>query len=69
MQLAPLFGVLAVIGILYGAVVSYVRIAQRPEQLHARRGEVRCGHCFHPFNALEHASAGLTTLLLVFGAT
>jgi len=25
-----------------------------PEQLHARRGEVRCGHCFHPFNALEH---------------
>ncbi len=27
----------------------------RPEQLHARRGEVRCGHCFHPFNALEHA--------------
>ena len=27
----------------------------RPEQLHARRGEVRCGHCFHPFNAIEHA--------------
>ncbi|CAM5359554.1 DUF3426 domain-containing protein [Thauera mechernichensis] len=27
----------------------------RPEQLHARRGEVRCGHCFHPFNAPEHA--------------
>lgn len=27
----------------------------RPEQLHARRGEVRCGHCFHPFNALENA--------------
>ena len=26
----------------------------RPEQLHARGGEVRCGHCFHPFNALEH---------------
>lgn len=26
----------------------------RPEQLHARRGEVRCGHCFHPFNAIEH---------------
>lgn len=25
-----------------------------PEQLHARRGEVRCGHCFHPFNALDH---------------
>lgn len=30
----------------------------RPEQLHARRGEVRCGHCFHPFNALEHAIEG-----------
>jgi len=28
-----------------------------PEQLHARRGEVRCGHCFHPFNALEHEIA------------
>lgn len=27
----------------------------RPEQLHARQGEVRCGHCFHPFNAREHA--------------
>ena len=26
----------------------------RREQLHARGGEVRCGHCFHPFNALEH---------------
>jgi predicted Zn finger-like uncharacterized protein len=26
----------------------------RPEQLHARRGEVRCGHCFHPFNALDN---------------
>ena len=26
----------------------------RPEQLHARGGEVRCGHCFHPFNALEN---------------
>ncbi len=26
----------------------------QPEQLHARRGEVRCGHCFHPFNALEN---------------
>jgi predicted Zn finger-like uncharacterized protein len=26
----------------------------RPEQLHARRGEVRCGHCFHPFNAREN---------------
>lgn len=26
----------------------------RAEQLRARRGEVRCGHCFHPFNALEH---------------
>ncbi|WP_341645844.1 DUF3426 domain-containing protein [Thauera sp. SDU_THAU2] len=25
-----------------------------PEQLRARQGEVRCGHCFHPFNALEH---------------
>ncbi|WP_341648590.1 zinc-ribbon domain-containing protein [Thauera humireducens] len=25
-----------------------------PEQLNARRGEVRCGHCFHPFNAREH---------------
>lgn len=24
------------------------------EQLRARRGAVRCGHCFHPFNALEH---------------
>lgn len=24
------------------------------EQLNARRGEVRCGHCFHPFNAREH---------------
>lgn len=32
----------------------------RPEQLHARGGEVRCGHCFHPFNALENrlAAAG-----------
>ena len=30
-------------------------IRLRPEQIHARRGEVRCGHCFHPFNALEHA--------------
>lgn len=27
----------------------------RPEQLDARGGEVRCGHCFHPFNAREHA--------------
>lgn len=26
----------------------------RPEQLRARHGEVRCGHCFNPFNALEH---------------
>ncbi|AVZ80121.1 hypothetical protein C3497_12275 [Zoogloeaceae bacteirum Par-f-2] len=26
----------------------------RPEQIGARRGEVRCGHCFHPFNALDH---------------
>ncbi len=29
----------------------------RPEQLHARGGEVRCGHCFQPFNALDHAVA------------
>ncbi len=29
----------------------------QPEQLHARRGEVRCGHCFHPFNALENEVA------------
>ena len=27
----------------------------RPEQLDARGGEVRCGHCFHPFNARAHA--------------
>ncbi|WEN41206.1 hypothetical protein CKCBHOJB_00748 [Thauera sp. GDN1] len=27
----------------------------RPEQLQARGGEVRCGHCYRPFNALEHA--------------
>lgn len=26
----------------------------RPEQLSARHGEVRCGHCFNPFNALDH---------------
>ncbi len=26
----------------------------RPEQVQARRGEVRCGHCFNPFNALAH---------------
>ncbi|THF61783.1 DUF3426 domain-containing protein [Pseudothauera rhizosphaerae] len=26
----------------------------RPEQLGARRGEVRCGHCFNRFNALDH---------------
>ncbi len=26
----------------------------RPEQLRARHGEVRCGHCFNPFNALDH---------------
>lgn len=26
----------------------------RPEQLNARGGEVRCGHCFHPFYALEN---------------
>lgn len=26
-----------------------------PEQLDARGGEVRCGHCFHPFNAREHS--------------
>ena len=25
----------------------------RPEQLQARGGRVRCGHCQHPFNALE----------------
>lgn len=25
------------------------------EQLAARGGKVRCGHCFHPFNAHEHA--------------
>lgn len=25
-----------------------------PDQLHARNGEVRCGHCFNPFNALQH---------------
>lgn len=29
----------------------------RAEQLRARRGEVRCGHCFNPFNALEHLIA------------
>lgn len=27
----------------------------RPEQLQARGGEVRCGQCYRPFNALEHA--------------
>jgi len=26
----------------------------RPEQVQARHGEVRCGHCFNPFNALTH---------------
>ncbi|NTV11807.1 MAG: DUF3426 domain-containing protein [Zoogloea sp.] len=25
----------------------------RPEQLRARQGQVRCGNCFHAFNALE----------------
>ena len=25
----------------------------RPEQLRARQGRVRCGHCQHAFNALE----------------
>lgn len=25
-----------------------------PAQLRARNGEVRCGHCFNPFNALQH---------------
>lgn len=30
----------------------------RPEQLRARHGEVRCGHCFNPFNALEHLLEG-----------
>lgn len=29
----------------------------RPEQLSARHGEVRCGHCFNPFNALDHLLA------------
>lgn len=29
----------------------------RPEQLSARLGEVRCGHCFNPFNALDHLLA------------
>lgn len=28
-----------------------------PEQLRARNGEVRCGHCFNPFNALQHRIA------------
>lgn len=27
------------------------------EQLRARNGEVRCGHCFNPFNALQHRVA------------
>ncbi len=26
----------------------------RPEHLRAHQGAVRCGHCFSPFNALEH---------------
>jgi predicted Zn finger-like uncharacterized protein len=26
----------------------------RPEQLRAHLGQVRCGHCYNPFNALEH---------------
>ncbi|CAL93477.1 DUF3426 domain-containing protein [Azoarcus olearius] len=30
----------------------------RPEQLRARHGEVRCGHCFNPFNALDHLLEG-----------
>lgn len=29
----------------------------RAEQLRARHGEVRCGHCFSPFNALDHLIA------------
>lgn len=29
----------------------------RAEQLRARHGEVRCGHCFNPFNALDHLIA------------
>ena len=29
----------------------------RSEQLRARHGEVRCGHCFNPFNALDHLIA------------
>lgn len=29
----------------------------RAEQLRARHGEVRCGHCFHPFNALDQLIA------------
>ncbi|PTD95626.1 DUF3426 domain-containing protein [Pseudothauera lacus] len=29
----------------------------RSEQLDARRGEVRCGHCFNPFNAFDHLIA------------
>ncbi|KAI5916304.1 DUF3426 domain-containing protein [Thauera sp. 2A1] len=28
-----------------------------PEQIRARNGEVRCGHCFNPFNALQHRIA------------
>jgi predicted Zn finger-like uncharacterized protein len=28
-----------------------------PEQLNARQGKVRCGHCFTPFNALDHLVA------------
>lgn len=28
-----------------------------PEQIRARNGEVRCGHCFNPFNALQHLVA------------
>ncbi|GHT94457.1 hypothetical protein FACS1894116_08490 [Betaproteobacteria bacterium] len=28
-----------------------------PEQLNARQGKVRCGHCFNPFNALDYLVA------------
>lgn len=28
-----------------------------PAQIRARNGEVRCGHCFNPFNALQHRIA------------
>lgn len=32
-----------------------------PEQLRARRGEVRCGSCLTPFNALEHLTEDART--------